>query len=112
MVDLTSTFRLPMPQVISSRVDNHIEKQVSALRGHFINQETYTNLLSYIPMMTTGGVSAHTVAECFSTGVVAVGAGSALCPPQFTREGKFDNLTLRAEELVQLVKCQSLEIQY
>jgi len=58
----------------------------------------------YIPMMPTGGVSANNVAEWFSTGVVAVGAGSELCPPQLAKEGKFDEITKRAAEFVQVVK--------
>ena len=58
----------------------------------------------YIPMMPTGGVRANNVAEWFSTGVVAVAAGSELCPPQFAKEGKFDEITWRAAEFVQVVK--------
>jgi len=67
---------------------------VKALKGPF----------PYIPMMPTGGVSANNVAEWFSTGVVAVGAGSELCPPQLAKEGKFDEITKRAAEFVQVVK--------
>ena len=52
---------------------------VKALRGPFPN----------IPMMPTGGVSSSNVAEWFATGVVAVGAGSELCPPQLAKDGKF-----------------------
>lgn len=67
---------------------------VKALKGPF----------PYIPMMPTGGVSATNVKDWFSTGVVAVGAGSELCPPQLAKEGKFDEITRRAEEFVQVVK--------
>jgi len=67
---------------------------IKALKGPF----------PYIPMMPTGGVSANNVAEWFSTGVVAVGAGSELCPPQLARDGKFDEITRRAAEFVQVVK--------
>jgi 2-dehydro-3-deoxyphosphogluconate aldolase/(4S)-4-hydroxy-2-oxoglutarate aldolase len=67
---------------------------IKALKGPF----------PYIPMMPTGGVSANNVAEWFSTGVVAVGAGSELCPPQLAKEGKFDEITRRAAEFVQVVK--------
>jgi 2-dehydro-3-deoxyphosphogluconate aldolase/(4S)-4-hydroxy-2-oxoglutarate aldolase len=67
---------------------------VKALKGPF----------PYIPMMPTGGVSANNVAEWFATGVVAVGAGSELCPPQLAKEGKFDEITRRAAEFVQVVK--------
>jgi 2-dehydro-3-deoxyphosphogluconate aldolase/(4S)-4-hydroxy-2-oxoglutarate aldolase len=58
----------------------------------------------YIPMMPTGGVSAGNVAEWFSTGVVAIGAGSELCPPQLAKDGKFDEISRQAAEFVQVVK--------
>lgn len=58
----------------------------------------------YIPMMPTGGVSESNVAEWFSAGVVAVGAGSELCPPQLAREGKFDEITRRAARFVDVVR--------
>ncbi len=67
---------------------------VKALKGPF----------PYIPMMPTGGVSAVNVAEWFATGVIAVGAGSELCPPQLAKEGKFDEITKRAADFVQVVK--------
>jgi 2-dehydro-3-deoxyphosphogluconate aldolase/(4S)-4-hydroxy-2-oxoglutarate aldolase len=67
---------------------------VKALKGPF----------PYIPMMPTGGVSAGNVADWFATGVVAVGAGSELCPPQLAKEGKFDEITRRAAEFVQVVQ--------
>jgi len=55
-------------------------------------------------MMPTGGVNAANMAEWFATGVVAVGAGSELCPPQLAKEGKFDEISRRAAEFVQVVK--------
>lgn len=67
---------------------------IKALKGPF----------PYIPMMPTGGVSAANVAEWFATGVVAVGAGSELCPPQLAKEGRFDEITRKAAEFVQIVK--------
>jgi 2-dehydro-3-deoxyphosphogluconate aldolase / (4S)-4-hydroxy-2-oxoglutarate aldolase len=67
---------------------------IKALKGPF----------PYIPMMPTGGVSAANVAEWFATGVVAVGAGSELCPPQLAKDGKFDEISKRAAEFVQVVK--------
>ncbi len=66
---------------------------VKALKGPF----------PYIPMMPTGGVSAANVADWFAAGVIAVGAGSELCPPQLAREGKFDEISRRAAEFVQVV---------
>ncbi len=46
MVDLPFAFTLPMPQVIPSKVDNHIERRLSALRGQFLDQETYYKMLT------------------------------------------------------------------
>jgi 2-dehydro-3-deoxyphosphogluconate aldolase/(4S)-4-hydroxy-2-oxoglutarate aldolase len=59
----------------------------------------------YIPMMPTGGVSAANVGEWFAAGVVAVGAGSELCPPALAKEGKFDEITRRAAEFVHMVQA-------
>ena len=67
---------------------------IKALKGPFPN----------IPMMPTGGVNAGNVAEWFSAGVVAVGAGSELCPPQLAKEGKFDEISKKAAEFVQVVQ--------
>jgi 2-dehydro-3-deoxyphosphogluconate aldolase/(4S)-4-hydroxy-2-oxoglutarate aldolase len=67
---------------------------IKALKGPF----------PYIPMMPTGGVSAANVADWFAVGVVAVGAGSKLCPPKLASEGKFDEISKQAAEFVQVVK--------
>jgi 2-dehydro-3-deoxyphosphogluconate aldolase/(4S)-4-hydroxy-2-oxoglutarate aldolase len=67
---------------------------VKALKGPF----------PYIPMMPTGGVSSTNVADWFAAGVVAVAAGSELCPPQLAREGKFDEIARRAAEFMQVIK--------
>ncbi len=68
---------------------------VKALKGPF----------PYIPMMPTGGVSSANVADWFKAGVVAIGAGSELCPPQLAKEGKFAEITRLAAEFVQVVKA-------
>ncbi len=57
-----------------------------------------------IPIMPTGGVSAANVADWFAAGVVAVGAGSELCPPQLAREGKFDEITTRGREFIEAAR--------
>lgn len=67
---------------------------VKALKGPF----------PYIPMMPTGGVNAGNVADWFAAGVVAVGAGSELCPPQLAKEGKFDEISKKAAEFVAVIK--------
>jgi 2-dehydro-3-deoxyphosphogluconate aldolase/(4S)-4-hydroxy-2-oxoglutarate aldolase len=72
---------------------------IKALKGPF----------PYIPMMPTGGVNAGNVAEWFSTGVVAVGAGSELCPPQLAKDGKFDEISKRAAEFVQVVNAAKVK---
>lgn len=67
---------------------------IKALKGPF----------PYIPMMPTGGVSAANVADWFKAGVIAVGAGSELCPPALAKEGKFDEISRKAAEFVQVVE--------
>lgn len=46
MMDMPFTFTLPMPQVIPSKFDNHLERRLSALRGQFDDQETYNKMLA------------------------------------------------------------------
>lgn len=58
----------------------------------------------YIPMMPTGGVSASNAAEWFAAGVVAVGAGSELCPPRMAKEGKFAEISKIAADFVEVIK--------
>jgi len=45
MIDLPFSFSLPSPDVIPSRVDNHIVRKLSALKGQFLDQETYNQML-------------------------------------------------------------------
>ncbi len=45
MLDLPFSFTLPMPQVIPSRVDNHIQRRLSALKGQFSDQAAYKAML-------------------------------------------------------------------
>ena len=59
----------------------------------------------YIPMMPTGGVNATNAADWFAAGVVAVGAGSELCPPQLAKEGKFAEISQRAIEFVKVIQA-------
>jgi 2-dehydro-3-deoxyphosphogluconate aldolase/(4S)-4-hydroxy-2-oxoglutarate aldolase len=68
---------------------------VKALHGPF----------PHIPFMPTGGVSASNVGEWFAAGVVAVGAGSELCPPNLAKEGKFDEISRKAAEFVKSVNA-------
>jgi 2-dehydro-3-deoxyphosphogluconate aldolase/(4S)-4-hydroxy-2-oxoglutarate aldolase len=72
---------------------------VKALKGPFPD----------IPMMPTGGVSSANVADWFAAGVVAVGAGSELCPPQLAKEGRFAEITQRAADFVQVIAAARSE---
>lgn len=67
---------------------------IKALKGPF----------PMIPLMPTGGVNANNLVDWFAAGVVAVGAGSELCPTNLAKEGKFDEITARAAAFVQAVK--------
>lgn len=66
---------------------------IKALKGPFPS----------IPLMPTGGVSIENVGDWFAAGVVAVGAGSELCPPQWAKEGRFADITQRAREFAAAV---------
>jgi glucose-6-phosphate isomerase len=46
MKDIPFTFTLPKPEVIPSRVDNHIQRRLSALRGQFVDQDAYAQRLA------------------------------------------------------------------
>jgi len=66
---------------------------IKALRGPF----------PQVPMMPTGGVNLENVRDWFAAGVVAVGVGSELCPPNLAKEGKFDEIIIRAKNFSQAV---------
>ncbi|MDP1713389.1 MAG: bifunctional 4-hydroxy-2-oxoglutarate aldolase/2-dehydro-3-deoxy-phosphogluconate aldolase [Anaerolineales bacterium] len=57
-----------------------------------------------IPMMPTGGVSATNVGEWLDAGAFAVGAGSELCPPKLAKEGRFDEISMRAREFIKALE--------
>lgn len=46
MIDVPFTFTLPSPNVIPSRVDNHIKRTLSALKGQFYDQDAYSKMLA------------------------------------------------------------------
>lgn len=68
---------------------------IKALKGPF----------PYIPMMPTGGVNAANAVEWFAAGVVAVGAGSELCPPQLAKEGRFSEISQNAADFVKTIQA-------
>jgi 2-dehydro-3-deoxyphosphogluconate aldolase/(4S)-4-hydroxy-2-oxoglutarate aldolase len=63
---------------------------MKALRGPFPD----------IPMMPTGGVDADNLHDWFAAGAFAVGAGSALCPTDWAKAGRFADITERARDFV------------
>jgi 2-dehydro-3-deoxyphosphogluconate aldolase/(4S)-4-hydroxy-2-oxoglutarate aldolase len=63
---------------------------MKALRGPFPD----------IPMMPTGGVDADNLRDWFAAGAFAVGAGSALCPTDWAKAGRFADITERARDFV------------
>ncbi|HBG74895.1 MAG: 2-dehydro-3-deoxyphosphogluconate aldolase [Chloroflexi bacterium GWB2_49_20] len=73
---------------------------IKALKGPF----------PYIPMIPTGGVSIANVEGWFAAGVFSVGAGSELCPPNLAKEGRFEEITLKATEFVQAVMAARSKI--
>lgn len=46
MSDLPFSFTLPLPNVIPSRVDNHIQRRLSALSGQFLDHSAYQAMLA------------------------------------------------------------------
>jgi 2-dehydro-3-deoxyphosphogluconate aldolase/(4S)-4-hydroxy-2-oxoglutarate aldolase len=74
---------------------------VKALHGPF----------PYIPLMPTGGVSAANVQEWFAAGVVAVGAGSELCPPALAKAGRFDEISRKAADFVKTIEVARSSLQ-
>lgn len=67
---------------------------IKALKGPF----------PFIPLMPTGGVSESNIKDWFGAGVVAVGAGSELCPLSLVQEGKFAEITKRAADFARRVQ--------
>ena len=59
---------------------------LKALKGPFPN----------ILTMPTGGVNKENIADWFSAGAIAVGAGSELCPVDLAKAGRFEEITLIA----------------
>jgi 2-dehydro-3-deoxyphosphogluconate aldolase/(4S)-4-hydroxy-2-oxoglutarate aldolase len=66
---------------------------VRALRGPF----------PHIPLMPTGGVDEHNLADWFRAGVFAVGAGSQLSPAHLANAGQFDLITAVARRFAAAV---------
>jgi glucose-6-phosphate isomerase, archaeal len=46
MSDNPFSFDLPMPSVIPSHYDNHVKRQLSALKGQFLDQVAYEKILA------------------------------------------------------------------
>lgn len=46
MSDAPFTFTIPIPNIIPSRVDNHIQRRLSALKGQCMDQDAYRKMLA------------------------------------------------------------------
>lgn len=46
MTDFPFSYTLPLPDVVPSRVDNHIKRNLSALQGQFLDQDAYDKMLA------------------------------------------------------------------
>ncbi len=46
MVDSPFTFTIPVPELIPSHFDNHILRSLSSLKGQFLDQDAYAQMLS------------------------------------------------------------------
>lgn len=46
MSDAPFTYTIPIPGIIPSRVDNHIQRRLSALKGQCMDQEAYQKMLA------------------------------------------------------------------
>jgi len=68
-------------------------KYLKSIRGPFPD----------IPIMPTGGVSMDNISEWYDAGAVAVGAGSNLCPTKLALDGKFDEITTRAQGYIKAI---------
>lgn len=73
---------------------------MKALRGPF----------PQIPMMPTGGVSPDNLRDWFAVGAMAVGAGSKLCPSDWAKEGRFNDIRRRASKFVKAVEEARSEV--
>ena len=100
MPDLPFTFTLPMPEVIPSRCDNHIQRRLSALKGQFLDQETYQRMLTEEDRLVYEVYEIHRpeVAGEFLMGVSIVHPGKVLyVPPRWAHRSV---CTSRQEDLV------------
>ena len=61
--------------------------------------------LNDIPMIATGGVDLHNIADYFKAGANAVGMGSKLVNLEWVREGKFAQVTERARQFTDAVQA-------
>ncbi|WP_169083578.1 bifunctional 4-hydroxy-2-oxoglutarate aldolase/2-dehydro-3-deoxy-phosphogluconate aldolase [Paenibacillus sp. PL91] len=61
--------------------------------------------LNNIPMIATGGVDLHNIADYFKAGANAVGMGSKLVNLEWIREDKFTQVTERARQFVEAVRA-------
>jgi len=46
MTDLPFSFTIPLPAVIPTQYDNHLERRLSSMRGQYLDQTTYQRMLA------------------------------------------------------------------
>ncbi len=56
-----------------------------------------------LPVMPTGGVDLDNLPSWFEAGAFAVGAGSSLCPRSWAEQGRFNDISRRAEDFIELL---------
>ncbi|MDB5054078.1 MAG: eda [Bacilli bacterium] len=60
--------------------------------------------LNHIPMIATGGVDLHNIADFLIAGAIAVGLGGNLVDKKLVQEGSFSEIELRARAFVEKAK--------
>ncbi|HET7153161.1 MAG TPA: bifunctional 4-hydroxy-2-oxoglutarate aldolase/2-dehydro-3-deoxy-phosphogluconate aldolase, partial [Candidatus Kapabacteria bacterium] len=60
--------------------------------------------LAEIPLIPTNGVTLDNAEEFFRAGAAAIGAGSVMVNDELVREKRFDEITRRAKQFVEIVK--------
>jgi glucose-6-phosphate isomerase, archaeal len=45
MIDLPFSFTIPVPGAIPSRIDNHIQRRLSAMQGQYLDQDAFEGML-------------------------------------------------------------------
>lgn len=93
----------PSEFVMAYRLGSDIVKVFPGSLGGPGHLKSLRGPFPHIPAMPTGGVNIDNVDQWFAAGAVAVGAGSALCPSAWAKEGRFDDIAERARTFIEAV---------